>query len=222
MSAFNPNNGYSQFHTSPYSSRIPFMITPTFVLGLAGVAFGTAPIQPHGRVCFTDDSSTETYYLFQGSDHGFTVDAVRYKSAEQYMMAMKASTAGDERTLDSIMMADDAPVLFNLGRQIYFEKDANGVSESLKRWDEISYDTVYRGNWEKFTQNMRLKQKLLATGERTLILAKQKPDSNWGGGIDYTHCMRGDEMADGAKNKLGNILMEIRRTILEHETSLAD
>ena len=78
-----------------------------------------------------------------------------------------------------------------LGRSVHLRKDW----ESIK--DDIMYDVVFA----KFEQNPHLISRLLATGNATLIEGNTWHDTYWG--VDI-HTGIG-------QNKLGKILMEIRK-----------
>ena len=92
----------------------------------------------------------------------------------------------------------------------------NMGAREAKRWGK---NIPLRGDWEyvkddimldvvrcKFTQNNQLKQMLLSTGDQELIEGNHWGDTYWG-------------MYEGhGQNKLGKILMQVRKEIRESKT----
>ena len=70
-------------------------------------------------------------------------------------------------------------------------------------WEDIKYRYMKEVLVEKFSQNLNLKEKLLATGNRQLVEGGLWHDLWWG----ICNCEK--HQGDG-KNALGQILMEIR------------
>src|SRR5579859_2014791 len=64
----------------------------------------------------------------------FTVDGVRYPSAEHYMMAAKARLSGDAAAVEKILAAPDPGAAKALGRQV------RGFDE--QRWAGHRFDVV--------------------------------------------------------------------------------
>lgn len=83
---------------------------------------------------------------------------MRYKCAEQYMMAEKAKLFGDADAWQNIMKTADARNHKKLGRHV------SGYDQS--RWDEHKKSIVARGSYAKFCQNRDMEQHLLDTGEK--------------------------------------------------------
>lgn len=130
-----------------------------------------------------------------------TIDGVYYNCMEQYLMAEKARTFGDEATEARIMAEYSQMVIKKLGRQVTDYDDAIWCAER----QEFSV----RGNIYKFAQNPKLKEFLLSTGDRILVEASPK-DRIWGIGLDENHP---DAMVPSrwqGENLLGFALMEVR------------
>ena len=108
--------------------------------------------------------------LSQWQACSFVVDDVSYSSAEQYMMAEKARTFGDDETLEKILSAKLPRKIKALGREV---KGFDG-----KKWDGVKFDVVVRGNMAKFSQNRELLSFLLGTGDAMLVEASPK-DCIW-------------------------------------------
>lgn len=104
----------------------------------------------------------------------FTVDGVRYRSAEHFMMTAKAKLFGDEEIAARIPLARHPKEAKELGRP------ARGFDE--QRWAQRRFDLVVAGNVAKFGQNPELREYLLATGDRVLVEASPR-DRIWGIGL---------------------------------------
>eukprot|EP01083_Nonionella_stella_P258129 882730_1 len=125
----------------------------------------------------TDPRITDEYIFFhmswpsQWHKASMIVDNIKYNCCEQYMMAQKAILFNDDDTLQKILNANDPATQKQLGRQI---KNFN-----QKEWNANKKQIVFDGNWAKFTQNKKLKQKLLSFGNRKFVEAS-KSDKIWG------------------------------------------
>merc|ERR1711908_13778 len=77
------------------------------------------------------------------------------------------------------------------------------------RWDEACVEIVTEGNVHKFGQNHELLEKLLATGDKTLVEASPK-DKIWGIGLSVKDAVHLPRRAWKGTNKLGEALMRAR------------
>ena len=136
----------------------------------------------------------------------FEIDGVSYSSAEQYMMAEKARTFGDDETLEKILSAKLPEKIKALGREV---KGFDG-----KKWDSIKFKVVVRGNMAKFSQNRELLSFLLGTGDATLVEASPK-DSIWGVGLKEGDRDILDPDKWKGENLLGKALMEVRSNLAD-------
>mgnify|MGYP002621576836 FL=1 len=134
----------------------------------------------------------------------FTVDGVRYRTAEHFMMAAKARLFGDAETEAAIIAAGHPGQAKDLGRQV------RGFDEET--WRDARFDLVVQGNLAKFGQNPELRDFLLGTGDRVLVEASPV-DRVWGIGLaadderaERPECWRG-------LNLLGFALMEVRQAL---------
>ncbi|QKW19497.1 NADAR family protein [Kitasatospora sp. NA04385] len=131
----------------------------------------------------------------------FTVDGVRYHTAEHWMMAGKARLFGDEEAVPKILGARTPAEAKKLGRLIQgFDED---------RWVAHRFELVVTGSTAKFGQDERLRTYLLRTGTRVLVEASPL-DRIWGIGLAAD-----DERAVSPEqwrglNLLGFALMEAR------------
>jgi N-glycosidase YbiA len=134
--------------------------------------------------------SADYGWLSNFSTEGFTLDAVRWPSVEQYYQAQKfAGTAAVER-----IRSADSPLKARKAGQ-----DRSLVPRA--DWDDIKEDVMRLALRAKFTQNRRLRERLVATGDAALVHASSS-DVFWG------------QTADGVgENRLGVLLMELRATL---------
>lgn len=139
--------------------------------------------------------------LSQWQKCSFVVDGVIYSSAEQYMMAEKARTFGDDETLEKILSAKLPMKIKALGREV---RGFDG-----KKWDSVKFEVVVRGNMEKFSQNRELLSFLLGTGDAMLVEASPK-DCIWGVGLKESDRDILDPDKWKGENLLGKALMEVR------------
>jgi ribA/ribD-fused uncharacterized protein len=132
------------------------------------------------------------------------IDGVKYNTAEQYMMAMKARHFGDEDAYTRIMNAKYPEQQKAIGRQV---KNFNADS-----WNAVSRDYVYKANLEKFSSDASLKAYILATGEDEIVEASPT-DRIWGIGLDEYDPLRLDKSNWRGTNWLGEVLMKVRNDI---------
>ena len=131
----------------------------------------------------------------------FVVNDVCYCCAEQYMMAEKARIFGDETVLHQIMTSDSQMVIKKLGRMV---KNFDGFI-----WDKYRCEVVKRGNLAKFSQNDKLMDYLLGTGDKILVEASPK-DTIWGIGLAEHEPEACCPSMWRGENLLGFTLMEVR------------
>jgi hypothetical protein len=134
--------------------------------------------------------SPEYGWLSNFSEHGFTLDGVRWPSVEHFYQAQKyAGTDAAER----IRRADTPRKARKAGqdRSLSPRSDWDGVKEAVMR----------RAVRAKFEQNRRVRELLLATGDEELV-HETSSDLFWGRSPEGV----GD-------NRLGAILMEVRQAL---------
>jgi ribA/ribD-fused uncharacterized protein len=168
----------------------------------AHVAQGGQPKYLHfwGHTPATDGSITKACFS-QWFEAGFELDGIDYRTAEHFMMAGKARLFADQAALQRILAAPTPGAVKAIGREIVgFD---NGV------WLEHRWDIVVDANLAKFSQNARLKQLLLGTGERILVEASPL-DTIWGIGLAADHPDAANPMAWKGLNLLGFALMDVR------------
>ena len=142
--------------------------------------------------------------LSQWYKSDFVVDGIKYCCMEQYMMAQKALLFGDSVNYFKIMGTDIPRDMKRLGRQV------KGFDSDI--WDSVSMDIVRTGNYHKFTQNEKLMEFLLNTGNTVLVEASPY-DHVWGAGIDDTNPDIYMPSKWKGRNLLGFCLMQVRDNI---------
>jgi ribA/ribD-fused uncharacterized protein len=134
----------------------------------------------------------------------FTVDNIEYKSAEHWMMACKAKLFQDDVIFQKIIAAEKPAEVKELGRSI------RGFDP--KQWNNHKFNIVKTGNIHKFSQNEKLKNYLLATGDRILVEASPL-DGIWGIGLSQDALTIENPHTWKGQNLLGFALMEARDTL---------
>ncbi|MFF7362571.1 NADAR domain-containing protein [Streptomyces sp. NPDC008125] len=150
------------------------------------------------------DGSLGASCLSQWWPSPFTVDGVRYPSAEHWMMAGKARLFGDAEAERTALEARSPAAAKKAGRLV------RGFDEEV--WVRERFGLVVAGSVHKFGQDPALRAYLLSTGNR--VLAEASPvDRVWGIGL-----AKDDERAEApgqwrGLNLLGFALMEARERL---------
>ena len=152
----------------------------------------------------TDGSITKSCFS-QWYKASFTIDGIKYNTAEHYMMAEKARLFNDESVLNRILKARSPGEAKKLGRLV------NGFTN--EKWLEHRFDIVCRANYAKFSQNPKLKQFLINTGTKILVEASPV-DKIWGVGMASTHDHIYNPRLWKGLNLLGYTLMVVREQLL--------
>lgn len=148
-------------------------------------------------------SFLSNFYLCQLKD-----DKYSYNSSECYFMAKKAEYFNDQESLIKILNLKKPQEQKQVGKKV------KGFNKEL--WEEVSYKIMLDGLRLKFTQNNELKNKLLATNNKTLVEGSPY-DKKWGVGLKYDDDRILDESNWQGDNLLGKALMEIREEIKKNE-----
>ncbi|MFE1172803.1 NADAR family protein [Streptomyces sp. NPDC058773] len=136
----------------------------------------------------------------------FTVDGVRYATAEHWMMAGKARLFGDAEAEQQALAARHPKQAKDAGRRV------RGFDDET--WQQHRFELVVEGGVHKFGQDAALRAYLLGTGSRVLVEASPL-DRIWGIGLAADD----DRAADPARwrglNLLGFALMAARQRLRE-------
>ena len=130
----------------------------------------------------------------------FTLEGETFNSSEQYIQWTKAKYCGDKIAMDHILNCEDAADCKEVSQDI--------TNLNRKGWVESAETICFEGIKAKFLQNDHLMEKLLDTGEKTLVEASY--DEAWGTGqhLGSRDCLT--ESKWKSIGILGRILMRIR------------
>ncbi len=153
---------------------------------------------------------TDKYIFFYGSylsqwyQSDFIVDGITFNTAEQYMMYCKAMLFSDNNTASLILNTTDPKEQKRLGRLVSnFDKQI---------WEMNCLSIVYKGNFNKFSQNKIIKDYLLDTGNRILVEGSPT-DMVWGVGLIWNDELINDPINWKGTNLLGQVLMMVRNEL---------
>ena len=141
-------------------------------------------------------SKTQEYYwLSNFSKHGFSLNGQYWPTVEHYFQAQKFP---NHPLQEEIRLAEKPSKAKKLGRT---------RSVSIREdWEDIKEQVMKEALLAKFNTHEELRQQLLETGDEELIEAAPA-DYYWGCGKTGT-----------GKNRLGVLLMEVRRQLRSEET----
>lgn len=137
----------------------------------------------------------------------FTIDGLKVRSSEQAYMLRKAMFFGDYDSAASILDATHPADCKKLGRKVNDYND--------RAWKMVCMDHMEDALMAKFEQNPLLLAKLRATGDKILVEASPW-DSYWGIAMGPDDPLRFDEDNWRGENKLGIVLMDVRRKLCGH------
>jgi len=131
----------------------------------------------------------------------FNDDGIDFCCAEQYMMYHKALAFSDEEYAKKILGSRDQKEIKGFGRKI------RNFDEAV--WNDVKSGIVIKGNMLKFSQNPKLKEFLISTGDKILVEASPY-DKIWGIGMEASAAGITDPGKWKGENLLGFALMEVR------------
>lgn len=137
----------------------------------------------------------------------FSYKGISFNCVEQFMMFSKAMLFGDKEIADRILLNHDQKSQKALGRAV--KNFDNAI------WNAKCMSIVIVGCREKFVQNPKLLEALIATGDRVLVEASPY-DKIWGIGMGENDPRAEHPMKWLGENKLGNALMTIRSILIEY------
>ncbi|AEB45500.1 NADAR family protein [Micromonospora maris] len=188
------------------------------VTSVHSVADLTAAMRSGARVKFLffwghqpqRDGSVGAGCLSQWWSAPFTIDGLRFATAEHYMMWRKATLFDDHATAARVLAAAHPHAAKMLGRQV------TGFDQHV--WEQHRYDIVLTGTVAKFDEHPALRTYLIGTGERVLVEASPL-DRIWGIGLAADHPHATDPARWRGLNLLGFALMQARDILTGQETA---
>ncbi|WP_286081531.1 NADAR family protein [Parablautia intestinalis] len=151
-------------------------------------------------ICFHNPDE-EYGYLSTWYPSCFKTDGIVFSYMEQFMMYHKAICFYDNNIAVKILETNDTARIKDLGRRV------SGYDEN--HWNGVRQLVVYEGLLAKFSQNMKLKEQLKATGNAVLAECAVK-DRIWGIGLSMNDQDRLDRAKWKGQNLLGYALMMVR------------
>lgn len=136
----------------------------------------------------------------------FEIDGIHFESSEQAYMFFKAVYFDDMDTAMKILEAKTPGKCKRLGRKVIGFDD--------KQWRMVSMDYMEIACFAKFAQNADLYDGLAETTDKILVEASPR-DCYWGIGIGADDSSRFDEDKWQGENKLGIVLMDIRKQLCQ-------
>ena len=135
----------------------------------------------------------------------FFWQGIPFTRGEQYMMRRKAMLFDDHDIARLIMLTDNPKEHKDLGRRV------SNYDDSV--WAAARYDVMVDGLYCKFSQNEKLKDALLETGD-TIIAEASPTDLIWGIGYTADRPEAMDMTKWRGRNLLGQVLMEVRSMLM--------
>ena len=152
-------------------------------------------------VVFFHNPDEQNGYLSNWCPSRFDFNGITYSSMEQFMMHRKALCFGDVASASLILDADDPAEIKLLGRGV------SNYDECI--WNGMRQIVVFEGVLAKFSQNVEMLERLLATGDEMIAECAVK-DRIWGIGLSMNDDRRLDKSQWRGQNLLGYTLMMAR------------
>ena len=140
----------------------------------------------------------------------FTINNIEYNCAEQYMMAKKALLFRDKEAHNKIMNSKDPSYQKQIGRKV--------KNFDVDKWNSKCRDYVYEANYAKFTQNTKMLEELLSTGNKEIVEASPE-DKIWGIGLHQHDQRAWDKETWLGTNWLGEAIMKVREDIKKEKSN---
>ena len=132
----------------------------------------------------------------------FEFNGKTFNFSEQCFMYQKALLFNDFEIAEQILNETDVRKIKALGRKV---KNFNN-----ELWDKHKEDFMFNACYAKFSQNDKLKDFLLSTGNHEIVEASPV-DNIWGIGFSSDKAM--ENVDKWGQNLLGNVLMKVREDL---------
>jgi ribA/ribD-fused uncharacterized protein len=164
--------------------------------------------------------TTDRFVFFFGKDDflsnwhpaRFTIKSVTFGCVEQFMMYSKAMLFSCTDIAEQVLQTSDPKTQKALGRKV------RNFDAAI--WDAKRLNIVTVGCREKFAQNPRLRDLLIATGTRHLVEASPY-DRVWGIGLRETDAKAENPAQWIGQNLLGEALMAARSILISEVVARA-
>lgn len=138
----------------------------------------------------------------------FELDGIRFNTNEQYMMYKKAMLFNDTVTANAVLKSNNPKECKALGRKV------SGFDNVW--WQDNCIEIVFRGAHAKFSQNKKLYNMLMNTGD-TMLVEASPFDKIWGIGLDEDQAKKTSPDDWPGTNWLGIVLTDLREHFLMEE-----
>ncbi|WP_088892340.1 NADAR family protein [Leptolyngbya ohadii] len=138
-------------------------------------------------ICFYIEREKPYGCFSNFSAHGFLLDELYWTTSEHYFQAQKFIGT---LHLEQVRLTRTPKEAATMGRNRSLPLRAN--------WEQVKDDVMRKAVLQKFKTHLEIREILLATGDKVLV-ENSPVDYYWGCGKDGS-----------GKNKLGQILMEVR------------
>lgn len=144
--------------------------------------------------------------------NGSNVDEIIFNCNKQYFMYRKCMLFDENNIelIEKILNETDPKKIKKYGREV------NNFDQQI--WDIYKYEIMKDGLIHKFTQNIDIKNKLIATKDKILYEASRH-DKIWGIGYYANIAINKSETTYG-QNLLGKALMEVREILIDKDSEV--
>lgn len=149
----------------------------------------------------------EVGYLSNWALVSFCFGGLPVANSEQAFMLCKATVFNDAVSYDKLTRTTNPAEAKKIGRAI--------KNFDAAEWDKWKLSAMYDANFYKYTQNPKLLQLLLDTGDAELVEASPK-DNVWGSGLSKAEHLAREAVGDytyPGQNLLGKVLTRLRGNI---------
>lgn len=137
----------------------------------------------------------------------FTYKGQQFFCSEQAFMWEKAIKFNDQETAMKILAVTTPMEAKNLGREVKNYVDSE--------WDKVRFDVMFDVNMAKYSQNEKLKKKLLDPKFDGKTFVEASPyDGIWGIKLGMGDARLHDDTNWNGQNLLGKVITKVRETLL--------